>query len=225
MSLINELINRGYLKTPKIIQAFRKIKREDFLYSGNKAEAEVNAPLAIGYGQTISQPLTVAFMLELLQPKKGDKVLDVGSGSGWTCALLAEIVSEQGEVYGIEKIPELKSFAEVNVSKYGFIKKGSVEGLSNSEQEPLQGTVQIFCSDGYKGLPERAPFDKIIVAAAAEEVPAELLKQLKVGGRMVIPVGRQYESQDMVVIDKISEDKYKEKRYPGFVFVPLVKNP
>ena len=207
--LINDLIQKNYLKSPAIIKAFRKIKRQDFLFSGDEAKAEINAPLSIGYGQTISQPLTVAFMLELLQAQKGDKVLDVGSGSGWSVALLAEIVGEQGKVYGIERIKELAEFARANVLKYNFIDKGM---------------AQIFCSDGYKGLLKFAPFDKIIIAAAAEETPEKLLKQLKVGGRMVLPVGPQYESQDMVVIDKQGEADFKEKRFPGFVFVPLVKD-
>ncbi|MCG2700738.1 protein-L-isoaspartate O-methyltransferase [Candidatus Parcubacteria bacterium] len=209
MSLINELIQSKYLKTPEIIDAFRIIKREDFLRDQDEGMAEVNAPLSIGHGQTISQPLTVAFMLELLQPKKGDKILDVGSGSGWTVALLAQIIGKKGKIYGMERIEELKKFAENNILKYNIISKGIAE---------------IIQGDGRKGLPEHAPFDKIIVAAAAEEIPKALLKQLKAGGRLVIPVGRQYESQDIVAVDKVGEDEFKEKRYPGFVFVPLVKS-
>jgi len=209
MSLLDELIYEGYLKTPEIITAFRKIKREDFLRDGDEIKAEINAPLSIGHGQTVSQPLTVAFMLELLSPGRRDRILDVGSGSGWTVALLSEIVGAEGRVYGLEIISKLKNFAEANVSKYNFIKKG---------------IAKIFCADGYQGLLKCAPFDKIIVAAAAEEIPDKLLGQLKVGGRLVIPIGRQYESQDMVVIDKTKEDEFKEKRYPGFIFVPLVKN-
>ncbi len=207
-NLIDDLIQSKCLKTPKIIDAFKKIKRKDFLLPEDKDSAEINSPLPIGYGQTISQPLTVAFMLEVLQPKKGDKVLDVGSGSGWTVALLSQIAGDDGKVYGIEKVKELKKFAENNVLKYNFIKKG---------------IAKIIQGDGYKGFPEHAPFDKIIVAATAEKVPPALLKQLKAGGRLVIPVGRQYESQDIVVIDKIGKDKFKEKKYSGFVFVPLVK--
>ncbi|MFH0923351.1 MAG: protein-L-isoaspartate O-methyltransferase [Candidatus Falkowbacteria bacterium] len=209
MSLINELIQSKYLKTPEIIDAFRIIKREDFLRDQDEGMAEVNAPLSIGHGQTISQPLTVAFMLELLQPEKGDKILDVGSGSGWTVALLAQIIGKKGKIYGMERIEELKKFAENNILKYNIISKGIAE---------------IIQGDGRKGLPEHAPFDKIIVAAAAEEIPKALLKQLKAGGRLVIPVGRQYESQDIVAVDKVGEDEFKEKRYPGFVFVPLVKS-
>lgn len=209
MSLVNDLIQTNYLKSPEIINAFRKIKRKDFLRPGDEDEAEINAPLSISYGQTISQPLTVSFMLELLRAKQGDKVLDVGSGSGWTVALLAEIVGGAGKVYGVERIKELKEFAEKNAAKYNFIKKG---------------VAQIFCSDGYRGLHRFAPFDKIIVAAAAEQIPKELLKQLKVGGRLVLPVGRQFAPQDIAVIEKISKDEFKEKRYPGFIFVPLVKS-
>lgn len=208
LQLIDELIQEGYLKTPDIIKAFNEIKREDFLRAGDEERADINAPLSIDYGQTISQPLTVAFMLELLNPKKGDKILDIGSGSGWTVALLAKIVGEKGRVYGLEIIEELRSFAETNVSKYNFIKKG---------------IAQVICTDGYQGLPEFAQFDKIIVAAAAEEIPGALPEQLKIGGRLVIPVGRQHESQEMVVIDKVGESEFKEKRYPGFIFVPLVK--
>ncbi len=209
MSLINQLIDQGYLKTEAIINAFSKVRRVDFVRPEDKEYVEVNAPLSIGYGQTISQPLTVAFMIELLEPKPGEKILDVGSGSGWTVALLAEIVGLKGKVYGIEKIRHLKDFAVKNIDQYNYIN---------------QGIVQIFCSDGYQGLPDFAPFDKIIVAAAAEAVPEKLLVQLKIGGKIVIPIGKQYESQDIVAIDKISQNEFKEKRYPGFIFVPLVKN-
>jgi len=204
-SLIEQLIKDGYLKTPEIIEAFKKIKREDFILPEFKEEAEANYPLPIGYGQTISQPLTVAFMLELLQPKKGDKILDIGSGSGWTTALLAEIVGEEGKVFGVEIISELKCFGEENTKKYNFVKSGR---------------AVFVCGDGSKGLPQESPFDKIHVAAAAAKIPPALLNQLKIGGRLVIPVG--IESQDMILVEKIGEKKYKEKKFPGFLFVPLV---
>jgi len=207
--LIVELINDGYLKTDRLISAFKKIKREDFVQKEDKREAHINAPLAIGHGQTISQPLTVAFMLELLQPQEGEKILDIGSGSGWTTALLAQLVGKEGRVYAFEIVPELKDFGEKNVAKYNFIKKG---------------VVTIKQGDGSQGLPESAPFDKILVSAAAPEVPGELLVQLKVGGLIVIPVGRPYETQTIKRIKKTASDKFEEEDYPGFIFVPLVRN-
>ena len=208
MALIDNLIKDGYLRTPAIIAAFRKIKRADFIRPEDKELVELNEPLPIGYGQTISQPLTVAFMLELLTPQDRETILDVGSGSGWTVALLASIVGNQGKVYGLEKIKALADFAASNVGKYNFLRKG---------------IVQIFCTDGYLGLPQAAPFDKIIVAAAAEEIPNKLLEQLKIGGKLVIPVGNPYESQTIEMIAKIGPNKYNKKSYPGFIFVPLVK--
>jgi protein-L-isoaspartate(D-aspartate) O-methyltransferase len=201
--LIKKLISDGYLKSSRIISAFRKIRRQDFLPEEFKSEAAVNYPLPIGYNQTISQPLTVAFMLELLAVKSGDQVLDVGSGSGWQTAMLAELVGPAGRVIAIERIPELKKFGERNVGKYGYL------------------NVQFICGDGTKGHQPEAPYDRIVVAAAAEVgIPDILLKQLKVGGRLVIPVGK-YE-QNMVVMDKVSPTDFKERRYPGFQFVPLV---
>ncbi len=209
MLLVDELIKQGYLNTPDIITAFKKIKRQDFLLLGDTDLAEINAPISIGYGQTNSQPLTVAFMLELLQPQLGEKILDIGSGSGWTCTLLAQIVGAHGKVYGLERICELKKFAENNINKYNFIKSG---------------TVQLFCSDGYEGLAEYAPFDKIMVAAAANKIPEKLLEQLKIGGVLVMPIGEQFAAQEIIRVEKINNKSYNEKRYPGFAFVPLVKS-
>lgn len=209
MSLINNLINEDYLKTPAIISAFKKIKRLDFIWPEEAGLAEVDAPISIGYGQTISQPATVAFMLEKLRPGKGEKILDVGAGSGWTTALLAQVVGDAGKIYGLERIRELADFAVGNLGKYNFIKKG---------------IVQIFCTDGYKGLPEFAPFDRILVSAAAEELPAELLQQLKVGGRLVLPIGQAGRTQAVAVIEKQADGKFKKIEYPGFIFVPLIKD-
>ena len=149
MALIDSLIQESWLKTPRIIEAFQKIKRADFMPENMRDSAEVQEAFPIGYGQTISQPLTVAFMLELLQPEPGDKILDIGSGSGWTTALLAYIVGKQGKIIAIETIPELKEFGERNVSKYNFIEKGIVE---------------FICADGSKGYSEQAPYDPLLLA-------------------------------------------------------------
>jgi protein-L-isoaspartate(D-aspartate) O-methyltransferase len=204
MNLIDGLIEDGWLKTPRIIDAFRAIAREDFMPDDMKHLAEQDLAFPIGYGQTISQPLTVAFMLEKLQPNRGDKVLDIGSGSGWTTALLAHIVGERGKVIAIEIIPELKELGERNISGYNFIKKG---------------IVKFICVDGSKGFEEQAPYDRILVSASAyaDNIPQEWKDQLKVGGRIVAPI----ESSIWVFIKK-SEQEFEEQEYPDFVFVPLV---
>ena len=220
-SLINQLIQEGTLKTPRIISVFQKINRADFMLSENQPEAEGNYPLPIGHGQTISQPFTVAFMLELLGPQKGDKVLDIGSGSGWTTALLAEIVGPKGQVFAIERIPELKEFGENNVKKYFPPSTEGEQTFARLPDDRKKSPVQFLCSDGWQGLPKQAPFNRILVSAAAREIPQKLLAQLAVGGRLVIPVGKF--DQAITVVDRTSEKEYKEKRYPGFVFVPLVE--
>src|SRR4030043_2133185 len=193
-TLVSELVSRGRLKTPAIIKAFQKIDRADFMAPEEKNLAYVDNAFPIGHGQTISQPTTVAIMLELLQPKSGDdilpaqggvspsvrqgkgifrygsKVLDIGSGSGWTTALLAEIVGEKGKVYSIEIIKELYQFGKKNVEKYKF------------------KNVEFFNQDGSKGLAEHAPFDKILASASVPKIPLPLKEQLKVGGVLVLPV-------------------------------------
>ncbi|MDI6882861.1 MAG: protein-L-isoaspartate O-methyltransferase [Patescibacteria group bacterium] len=217
--LIDNLIKEGWLKTPAIIEAFQKIKRVDFLPENIKDLTEANEALPIGSGQTISQPLVVAFMLELLAPEPGEKILDIGAGSGWTSALLAHLVSEEGlkskiknqkskingGVIAIEIIPELKEFGERNVAKYNFIKKGIVE---------------FILADGSRGYEKEAPFDKILCSAMVQgELPEAWKTQLKIGGRIVAPIG-----SSIWFFEKKSEKKFESKEYPGFAFVPLVTN-
>ena len=202
MNLIDSLIEQGWLKTPRIIEAFRKIKRVDFLPEDMKDLAELNEALPIGFGQTISQPLVVAFMLEQLIPEEGERVLDVGAGSGWTSALLGEIVGSEGKVIAIDIVPELVEFGKRNVAKYNFIKKGIVE---------------FICADGSKGYKKELPFDKILVSATAQEVSLAWREQLKVGGRIVTPIG-----SSIWRFTKKSEREFEEIEYPGFAFVPLI---
>lgn len=205
--LIDQLIEQEYLKSPVIIDAFRKIKRADFVSEeiikeqGKDFVDEYNAPLSIGFGQTISQPLTVAFMLELLQPQKGDKILDIGSGSGWQTAMLCQIVGSKGFVYAIELIPELKKIGQANVSKYNF------------------KNVEFICDNASAGLLNKAPFDRIIAAASANQIPKAWPEQLKINGRLVAPVGNS-----IWLLVKKAKNKFEKKEYPGFVFVPLIEN-
>ncbi len=217
MDLIDTLIKSGWLKSPRIIKAFREIKRIDFLPvsplggpgsprlggpNDLKGLAEANTALPIGYGQTISQPLVVAFMIEQLDPQSGDKILDIGSGSGWTTALLSYIVGSKGKVIALEIIPELKEFGEKNVSKYNFIKEGRTEFL---------------CADGSKGYEKEAPFDRILASASGGELPRYWKEQLKIDGRIVAPI-----RSSIWVFIKKSEKEFEELEYPGFAFVPLI---
>ena len=208
INLIDLLIKEGWLKNPEIIKAFKKIKRKDFLPEDLKNLSELNQALPIGFDQTISQPLVVAFMLEKLNPKKGEKILDIGSGSGWTTALLSEIVGGKGKIIAIELIKELMEFGRSNVEKYGFVSKG---------------IASFFCADGSKGFKKEAPFDKILCSAAAQkEIPLSLKKQLKREGRIVIPIN----SSIWLFVKKFSaggKDSFEEIEFPGFSFVPLIE--
>lgn len=197
--LINNLKINRILKSSTIIKAFNSIDRRDFVPQKFYDDAYGDFPLTLAHGQTISQPTTVAFMLELLQAQTRDKILDVGSGSGWTTALLASIVGVKGKVYGVELLPELVRLGNDNLSKYNF-----------SQAEIVQAGKTL-------GIPQKAPFDKILVSAASEYLPEELTDQLKEGGSMVIPV-----KQAIWKIKKIKRGALKIEKYEGFIFVPLI---
>ncbi|HEY4500124.1 MAG TPA: protein-L-isoaspartate O-methyltransferase [Candidatus Paceibacterota bacterium] len=202
-TLVQSLIRDGYLKHEPIIKAFQKVDRKLFLPSEVQDRAYENTALAIGYKQTISQPLVVAFMLELLEPKVGEKILEIGSGSGWKTALLAELVGETGKIVSLERIPELYQMAKEQLQNFGSLEKGN---------------VILAEGDGSLGYPNEMPFDKITAAASAETIPDAWKEQLKIGGRIVAPV-----KESIVVLEKISKDEFKTKEYFGFNFVPLVR--
>ena len=202
--LIAELIKAGYLKTQPVIEAFKAIDRKDFLPEDLQNQAYENTALPIGEKQTISQPLVVAFMLELLELKPGGKILEIGTGSGWNTALMAKIIGGQGKIYSIERIEALHDFAKKNISKYEF----------------AAGVVELILGDGSKGFSGGAPYDKIIAAASGKEIPPAWKEQLKIVGRIVSPV-----KDSIVVIDKLTKDKFETKQYFGFAFVPLVLHP
>lgn len=191
-----------YLKSKNIEDALRKYRREFFVPENCRQLAYRDFPISIGFNQTISQPSTVVAMTEALEIKPGEKVLEIGTGSGWQSAILSYLVGEKGHVYTIEILEELAEFARENLNKVGI------------------KNVEVVVKDGSLGLNEKAPFDKIIVTAACPDVPKPLLDQLRVGGIMVIPVGNLY-LQEMYVVKKL-KDKIEKKSIGSFMFVPLV---
>lgn len=199
--LITKLIEFGDLNAPEIITAFKIVDRINFVPPDLYYEAYGNYPLPIGGGQTISQPSTVAFMLEQLKAQKGQNVLEIGAGCGWVSALLTYLVGEKGNVVGIEIIPKLAEQARQNISKYNF------------------KNLQLILADGSCGYKKFAPYDRIIVSAAAPILPLQLKEQLVDGGRLVAPIG-DYQ-QDIVLIER-KKECFTEKHFPGFVFVPLI---
>lgn len=201
--LVELLIRNGYLKSEPIIRAFNEITRADFVPSEFEEQAEADVPLPIGFGQTISQPTTVAIMFELLDPRPGQKILDIGSGSGWTSALLGNIVGVGGKVAAVELLPELHAMTKCNVEKFGLVSAGIVECV---------------LGDGNQGYEPFKPYDRILVSAAADEIPQAFKKQLAVGGKIVIPVHNH-----LVYLEKRGEDDYYKEEFAGFVFVPLVQ--
>ncbi len=200
--LVDELTSQGVLKNRAVKKAFIVIDRADFVLPQYLEAAYFNRPLPIGFGQTISQPYTVAFMLDLLDVKKGDNVLEIGAGSGWQTALLAYLVGRQGRVIALERIPELVELTKSNLAQYPICYR----------------TSTLIHGDGSLGYPSGAPYGKIIAAASAQAIPEQWKEQLKIGGRIVAPV-----KDSIVVIDKISRDQYQQTEHWGFVFVPLIK--
>ncbi len=196
--LISAMITSSVLKTPRIIDAFQKVDRKYFVPEAFSEHIYVDRPLPIGRDQTISQPSTVAFMLELLLPEEGSKVLDIGSGSGWTAALLCAIVGEKGSVLGLERVDDLVERGQNNLKQFDFKQ------------------CKIRKADEKLGLPGET-FDRILVSASADEIPRELFAQLKIGGILVIPV-----RNSIFRFKKISETEIETEEYQGFVFVPLI---
>lgn len=200
-ALLNHLYASGVLSDPRVADAFTAVDRADFVPKDLSYEAHYDYPISIGYGQTISQPSTVAFMLGLLGVEPGNSVLDIGSGSGWTTALLAHLTGKTGYVTGLEIVPELVTFGRGNLSKYRF---------ANALILPAKASL------GLRGN----RFDRILVSAAAEEFPTELLDQLNDGGKLLIPVRNSIWSYSKDAAGNVSSEEY-----PGFVFVPLVTDP
>src|SRR5438876_850783 len=189
------------IKDERVLAAMAKVPREEFVTADERGEAYEDGPLPIGHGQTISQPYIVAFMTEQLQPKPSDRVLEIGTGSGYQAAILAELVKE---IYSVEIVEPLAKSAEATLARLGYT------------------NIHIKAGDGYKGWPEEAPFDAIIVTCAPDKVPQPLVDQLKDGGRMVIPVGERF-AQELYLLEK-KNGQLKESVTLPVRFVPMMRS-
>lgn len=198
--LVEELVREGWVKTERVKKAFLKVDRGRFVPAESQGQAYVNHALPIGFGQTISQPLVVALTTEALDVGEGHKVLDVGCGSGYQTALLAELAGSKGRVYAVDRVPELVEGAKTRLA-----------GKRN---------VEWVVGDGSLGLPGKAPFDRVVVTAACPSAPPALLEQLREGGKLVAPVGSRWH-QDLVLVEKVRGEALTRSLLP-VVFVPLV---
>ena len=203
--IVKHLGKIGYIKDPKIKKAMLKVKREQFVLPDYKQNAYVDMPLPIPGDATISALHMHAIFMSSVKLKAGDKVLEVGAGSGILLAYIKEVVGSKGKVVGIEFTPETYEFAKKNLKKSGYEKK-----------------VKLILGDGSKGVPEESPFDKIIVSAACPEIPRPLIKQLKRGGILVAPVGGISSGQDLIYLEKTKKGETIRKNLGGVIFVPLV---
>lgn len=199
-AMLAQLIERG-INDPKVLAALQDVPREAFVLEEFRPDAYRDSALPLTHKQTISQPYIVALMAQALELKPTDRTLEIGAGSGYAAAVLGRLCQE---VFTVERVTDLAISAAETIRKLG---------ISN---------VHVRFGDGTKGWPEEAPFDAISVAAGGTSVPSALLKQLAIGGRMVIPVGRVPESQELVRIRKLAKDRFEEDDLGGVRFVPLL---
>ena len=201
--LIERLIRWGYLNKPEVIDAFRKVPRHEFVPANMRKYSYVDQPLPIGHGQTISAPSMIAIMLESLDVRSDQRVLEIGTGSGYNAALLQELVGN-GEVFTIERIAELTDFGKSNLKRTGYKR------------------VRVVVGDGSCGYEKGAPWDRILVTACAPDIPKPLVEQLKVGGKLAVPVGKHYMFQTLFIVEKRGEKEISVWERGGCSFVPLV---
>ncbi|MBC8245904.1 MAG: protein-L-isoaspartate(D-aspartate) O-methyltransferase [Verrucomicrobia bacterium] len=199
LEMVASQIEARGVRNPRVLEAMHQVERHRFVLPDDLALAYRDGPLPIGQGQTISQPYIVAFMTEAIEPQPSDRVLEIGTGSGYQTATLAELVAE---VYTMENIARLAKRAETILNQSGY------------------NNIQLRLGDGHRGWPEAAPFDKIIVTAAPAKLPKALLDQLKPGGRMIVPVGRW--RQELVRIHH-TPDGCRQERLMPVRFVPMVR--
>jgi protein-L-isoaspartate(D-aspartate) O-methyltransferase len=200
MDMVNYQIRGRGVTDQDVLDAMERVPRHEFVPPQHKNQAYADHPLPIGYGQTISQPYIVALMTELLELKNTDRVLEIGTGSGYQAAILGEL---GGEVYTIEIIEDLGEQARRNLERLDY------------------RNIEVRIGDGYYGWEEEAPFDAIVVTAAASHVPPPLVKQLKNGGRMLIPVGSRFMVQQLLLVEKDAAGKVTTRQILPVRFVPL----
>jgi len=201
-----QLVKALALQSKALEKAFLAVEREKFFAEKMKQHSYADSAFPIGFGQTISQPSTIAVMLEMLQLEKGASVLEVGAGSGYVTALLSELVGEKGKVFGIELVHELHQKAVKTLAQLGY------------------QNIFLKCSDGTQGWEEKAGFDRILVSAADKEVPKQLIEQLNEGGKLVAPLGSRF-SQELVLLQKEKDKAVEKERKCCFMFVPLKGKP
>lgn len=199
LRLVNELRNKG-ITDEEVLRAMNVVPRHLFIDDAFLVHAYVDKAFPISAGQTISQPYTVAFQSSLLKVKKRDKILEIGTGSGYQAAILAEMGAK---IYTIERFRELYLKAQVILRELKY------------------NSVNFFYGDGHEGKPQYSPFDAILITAATKSIPQLLLEQLKVGGRLVAPVGGKG-LQEMTLVEKIAENEYRYSDHGSFVFVPML---
>ncbi len=202
--LVERLRGYGYIKSELVKTAMLKVPREEFIPPANKQYAYIDQPLPIGEGQTISAPHMVAMICEKLDLKKGMKILEIGSGFGYNAAVVAEIIGSEGHLYTTERIESLAKTAEENLKRTGY------------------RNVTVLHIDGTKGYAEEAPYDRIYGTASAPKVPEPLKEQLKLGGRLLTPVGTDNFFQELVCLVRVSENEFKTHKLGGVAFVPMI---
>jgi protein-L-isoaspartate(D-aspartate) O-methyltransferase len=203
--LVEHLASYGYIRTEKVKKAMEIVPRHEFLPEEQKTHAYLDRPLPIGEGQTISAPHMVAIICESLSLEEGMNILEIGAGYGYNAAVVAEIIGDKGHIFSIERINALVDAAKDNLKRTGYDK-----------------IVTVISGDGSLGLPDHAPFRRIYVTAAAPKIPEPLKDQLAIGGRLIVPVGQQDNYQELILIEKITEDEFKTTNLGGVAFVPLI---
>lgn len=202
LAMVEQQIRARGVSDPRVLDAMRKVPRERFVPSEQEARAYDDSPLPIGQGQTISQPYIVAYMSEALEVSASQTVLEIGTGSGYQAAILSPLA---GQVYSIEIVPELGATAKSALERLGY------------------SNIEIRVADGYYGWSEAAPFDGIVVTAAASHIPPPLIEQLKTGGRMVIPIGGVFATQQLMLVVKLPDGGVTTRQLLPVTFVPFTR--